>query len=250
MAERIKDRLVVLDSADREVLAFDARFAVLDLGARGAEGDLRIRGDDGEFKFVFDSGQQVFILRDDVGRDVLHFQAKNSQLRVGRQDNEGDIYVLDAAGEASIHLDGGAGDIILRNADCAEEFDCAEEQAPDPGTVVVLDDDGSVRVGTHPYDRRVAGIVSGAGEHRPGIVLDRRHGPRPRVPVAVMGKVSCRVDATHGPVGVGDLLTTSPTVGHAMKASDSVRAIGTVVGKAMQPLAHGLGLVPVLVTLQ
>jgi len=195
MAETIKDRLVVVDGANREVFAFDAGFAVLDIGAQGAEGDLRIRGDDGEFKFHFDGGRQLLIVKDDVGREVLHFQGQNSQLRVGRQGNEGDIFVLDAQGEASIHLDGGEGDIVLRNADCAEEFECAEEQIPVPGTVVVLDDDGSVRVGTQPYDRRVAGIVSGAGDHRPALVLDRRRGPRPRVPVAVMGKVFCRVDA-------------------------------------------------------
>jgi len=250
MAERISDRLVVVDGNDREVLQFDARFAVLDLGAQGNEGDLRVRGEDGEFKFHFDAGRLLLIVRDASGRDVLHFQGINSQLRVGAQGNEGDLYVLDADGEASIHLNGGDGDILLQNADCAEEFDLGEEATAEPGTVVVLDDDGSVRAGRQPYDRRVAGVVSGAGEHRPGIVLDRRHSARPRVPVAVMGKVFCRVDATYGPVGVGDLLTTSPTTGHAMTAADPVKAAGAVVGKALKPLAEGVGLVPVLVSLR
>ena len=65
-----------------------------------------------------------------------------------------------------------------------------------------------------------------------------------------MGKVFCRVDASYGSVAAGDLLTTSPTIGHAMKAADRSRAFGAVLGKALKPLAGGRGLVPVLVTLQ
>jgi len=49
---------------------------------------------------------------------------------------------------------------------------------------------------------------------------------------------------------VGDLLTTSPTPGHAMRADDPGRAFGAVLGKALRPLADGQGLVPILVALQ
>jgi len=251
MAERFSDRLVVVDDADREVFAFDARFAVLDLGAASNEGDLRIRGNDGEFKFHFDGGQQFLVVRDSSGRDVLHFNGPNSQLRVGSQSggNEGDVYVLDGAGNASIHLDGGSGDIILQNADCAEEFETDTGVAVDPGAVVVLDDDGRVRPSTREYDTSVVGIVSGAGGYRPGIVLDRRQSPLPRVPVALMGKAFCLVDAGSHPVHPGDLLTTAGTAGHAMVARDRARAAGAVVGKALRALPAGTGLVPVLVAL-
>ena len=52
-------------------------------------------------------------------------------------------------------------------------------------------------------------------------------------------------------VEIGDLLTTSNTAGHAMKAVDHGRAFGAVLGKAMQPLAKGQkGLILVLVALQ
>jgi len=51
-------------------------------------------------------------------------------------------------------------------------------------------------------------------------------------------------------VEVGDLLTTSATPGHAMKATDNARAFGAVLGKALAPLPSGKGLVPILVTLQ
>jgi hypothetical protein len=69
-------------------------------------------------------------------------------------------------------------------------------------------------------------------------------------PVALTGRVYCLVDADAGPVQPGDLLTTSETPGHAMKAADSIRASGAVLGKAMTSLTSGRGLVLVLVSLQ
>jgi hypothetical protein len=66
----------------------------------------------------------------------------------------------------------------------------------------------------------------------------------------MLGKVFCRVDATYGPIGVGDLLTTSPTQGHAMAARDRVRTPGAVLGKALGARTSGTGLIPILVALQ
>jgi hypothetical protein len=51
-------------------------------------------------------------------------------------------------------------------------------------------------------------------------------------------------------VEVGDLLTTSATPGHAMKAADPARAFGAVLGKALGSMREGRALVPILVTLQ
>lgn len=48
----------------------------------------------------------------------------------------------------------------------------------------------------------------------------------------------------------GDLLTTSGTPGHAMKAANPAQAQGAILGKAMTPLEEGCGLVLVLVSLQ
>jgi hypothetical protein len=62
--------------------------------------------------------------------------------------------------------------------------------------------------------------------------------------------VYCKVDAGYGAIEAGDLLTTSPTSGHAMRTSDPARAFGAVIGKALQPLSDGVGLIPVLVALQ
>jgi hypothetical protein len=65
-----------------------------------------------------------------------------------------------------------------------------------------------------------------------------------------MGKVACKVDADHGAIAAGDLLTSSPTPGHAMRVADRQAAFGAVIGKALRPLAAGRGMIPVLVTLQ
>jgi hypothetical protein len=141
-------------------------------------------------------------------------------------------------------------DLILEGADCAEEFDLQAALDLDPGTVVVLDADGSLEPSWQGYDRKVAGVISGAGDFRPGMILDRRSTTEGRAPIALMGKVYCKVDAQYGAVQVGDLLTTSPTSGHAMKASDSARAFGAVIGKALRPLQSGQALVPILIALQ
>jgi hypothetical protein len=143
-------------------------------------------------------------------------------------------------------------DIILSAAaaDCAEEFDIGAATGVEPGTVMVLDNDGALQPSSEAYDRRVAGVISGAGEYRPGIILDRRESSPTRHPLALLGKVFCKVDAQYGPIGVGDMLTTSPTRGHAMRASDRSLAFGAVIGKALRPLHSGQQLVPILIALQ
>ena len=142
------------------------------------------------------------------------------------------------------------GDIQLGGADYAEDFEISNAEGAAPGMVMVLDDLGGVRVSEEAYDRRVAGVISGAGGYRPAVILDRHDTDTDRRPLALMGKVYCRVDANASPIAVGDLLTTSTTRGHAMKAADPARAFGAVIGKALGPLVEGYGLVPILVALQ
>lgn len=143
-----------------------------------------------------------------------------------------------------------AGDIRLTNADCAEDFNIGTEQAVEPGSVMVLGEDGALYPCREAADQRVVGVVSGAGDYKPGIVLDRQASSANRQPIALMGKVFCKVDAQYGAIRVGDLLTTSATQGHAMKCSDPARASGAVIGKAMRAQAAGTGLIPVLVAPQ
>jgi hypothetical protein len=141
-------------------------------------------------------------------------------------------------------------DIVLANADCAEDFDIVGLEKVEPGTVMVIGQEGSLRQSDQAYDKRVAGVISGAGKYKPGIVLDKQESSRNRMPIALMGKVYCKVDASYGAIEVGDLLTTSPTLGHAMKTDDPLKAFGTVIGKALRPLEAGQGLIPILIALQ
>jgi hypothetical protein len=144
------------------------------------------------------------------------------------------------------------GDIQLAGPgrDYAEDFDVSGAAGAEPGTVMVLDDSGGIRISDQAYDRRVAGVISGAGGYRPGVILGREASSTKRSPLALMGQVYCRVDASSAAIAVGDLLTTSSTPGHAMKAADPAQAFGAVIGKALRPLAAGRGLVPILVALQ
>jgi hypothetical protein len=174
--------------------------------------------------------------------------AGNVTAKLARFDS--DVVLRNDQGGETIRLDRQAGDIILQNADCAEDFDIGNCDTTEPGSVMVLGDDGKLHVSTRAYDRRVAGVVSGAGHNRPGLVLDRQQNTQNRLPIALVGKAFCKVDASTTPIRVGDLLTTADTPGCAMTATDPQRAFGAILGKALRPLEFGQGLIPILVTLQ
>jgi hypothetical protein len=155
---------------------------------------------------------------------------------------QGNVQVRGAGGQTIIELGEGL--------DYAEGFDIAQNKYAAPGTVVVIDADnpGELTTSTTPYDSRVAGIVAGAKGLGSAV---RLAADRFDCQVALAGRVYCNVDATYGAIQPGDLLTTSPTPGHAMKVTDSQRATGAVLGKAMQALPRGeKGQILVLVTLQ
>jgi cytoskeletal protein CcmA (bactofilin family) len=164
----------------------------------------------------------------------------------GKVGVTGDVSVT---GDISVTGNLKAADVILSGADCAEEFDTLAVGGVEPGTVVVLGAGGQLTPSTRAYDRKVAGVISGAGSFRPGVVLDRRVTDRTRAPVALVGKVFCKVDATDRPIQVGDLLTTSFTLGCAMKAEDPLRAFGAIIGKALGELDDGIDLIPMLVAM-
>jgi hypothetical protein len=166
-----------------------------------------------------------------------------------------------AANRASLvlHNDGSADivgplnvakDIVLTGADCAEQFEKSVAAELEPGTVVVLEENGAVRESASAYDKKVAGVVSGAGRYRPGIVLNGNADSNESATVALVGRVYCKVDADSAPIETGDLLTTSHTPGHAMKALDDARAFGSVLGKALASMPSGRGMLPILVALQ
>jgi hypothetical protein len=140
---------------------------------------------------------------------------------------------------------------IRGGSDLAEPFQMKEETI-EKGSVVVIDSEhpGGLKRSTRSYDRRVAGIVSGANGIKPGIALHQEGALEGGENVALSGRVYVEADTSNGPIEPGDLLTSSDTPGYAMKVSDHARAQGAVIGKAMSSLQDGKGMVLVLVTLQ
>ena len=71
---------------------------------------------------------------------------------------------VEVMGDIHIHSDVEvAGDIRLTNADCAEDFDICDTELSEPGTVMVVGEEGVLSSSQYAYDKRVAGVVYGAG---------------------------------------------------------------------------------------
>jgi hypothetical protein len=196
------------------------------------------------------------VLKANDGTNRIHLDANGANVWVGGNGEEGNLVLFASGGDngttaqATIHLNGGTGDIILQNADCAEDFAIENVECAEPGTVMVIGENSRLRISQAAYDRRVAGVVAGAGTYRPGIVLGRKNAVTDALPIALVGRTFCKVDADYGAVNIGDLLTTSPSPGHAMKAGDPANAFGAVIGKALGELRSGTGLLPILISLQ
>ncbi len=209
---------------------------------------------------VINAPGHAIALYDKTGtKSAVALEGKKGRIRLGAEGVDGDLALYSSSAtagdlkdstKATIWLDGRAGDIKLSNADCAEDFDIAETEQVDPGTVMVIGQEGKLRQSTTAYDKCVAGVISGANGNRPGIVLGRNPSNGKAMPIALSGTVYCKVDAGRSPIQVGDLLSTSDTPGHAMKAAEPAKAFGAVIGKALRPLDGGQGLIPILVALQ
>ncbi|HEV8428726.1 MAG TPA: hypothetical protein VGQ41_12570 [Pyrinomonadaceae bacterium] len=142
------------------------------------------------------------------------------------------------------------GNINAKYQDVAEWVESSQELVP--GTVVVLDASKSNQVvaSTQSYDSRVAGVISS----RPGLALGEAG--EGRLLVATTGRVKVKVDASSGPIQIGDLLVTSDREGVAMRSvplefgGARLHRPGTLIGKALEPLAQGSGEILVLLSLQ
>jgi hypothetical protein len=99
-------------------------------------------------------------------------------------------------------------------------------------------------------DKRVAGVVSGAGGINPGLTFTQEGMLQGGENVELSGRVYALATAANGPIKPWDLLTRLDVAGHAMKATDVARSHGTIIGSAMLSLEKGAGLVLVPVNLQ
>lgn len=177
------------------------------------------------------------------------------------------VFAIDGAGNvgigvweptAALHVAGNArfdgtvtGTLIQAHyQDVAEWVPSDEDLAP--GTVVVLDAavGNGVMASSRAYDTTVAGVISA----QPGILLGEPGVSKEQV--STTGRVRVKVDASFGPIAVGDLLVTSDKRGFAMRStpidvgSARIHRPGTIVGKALESLQAGEGEILVLLSLQ
>ncbi|MGC8960739.1 MAG: hypothetical protein ACP5OO_13360, partial [Chloroflexia bacterium] len=117
----------------------------------------------------------------------------------------------------------------------------------EPGDVLVIGADGKLARSTQPYQPTVVGVYS----TRPGFVGGQPEEGKPEghIPLAVVGVVPVKASVENGPIRPGDLLVASSTPGHAMRAGPNP-SVGTVVGKALERLDKGTGVILMLVMLQ
>ncbi len=176
----------------------------------------------------------------------------NSEISTDFSSAKTNSFSVNASGGAWFSHDVSVATLTIRGgADLAEPFE-TEGLPPEPGTVMVIDENnpGRLKPSAFPYDTKVAGVVSGAHGIRPGITA-RQEGRLDRgSPIALTGRVYVKADADYGAILPGDLLVTSETPGHAMRADDRARANGAILGKAMTSLDSGRGEVLILVGLQ
>src|SRR6266550_5221793 len=181
----------------------------------------------------------LFINRN--GGDILHG-------RIGAVGQDVNLFRVDGTGR--VFADGG---FQPNGADFAESMAVTGDRAKyAAGDLLVIDPTANrhVALAQQPYSTLVAGIYS----TKPGLLGTSRKvdesAPQNEVPLAVVGIVPCKVTAENGPIQIGDLLVTSSIAGHAMKGTDRSKMLGAVVGKALEPLPQGTGVIQVLVTLQ
>ncbi|MBC8473557.1 MAG: hypothetical protein H8D54_01955 [Candidatus Omnitrophica bacterium] len=190
---------------------------------------------------------------------------------------DGDVGIGETSPTAKLHVNGNIKAVLANLAainpvvynlvtdeigyDVAELFNTSEEV--EVGDVLVIDEtkDLQLRKSKTPYEKGVVGITSGS----PAILFEGSQleiappvggftkGTKP--PVALAGRIPCKVSLENGPIERGDLLTSSSMPGHAMKATDREKSFGAILGKALEPFNGGpegekTGKIIVLVTLQ
>ncbi len=145
-------------------------------------------------------------------------------------------------GDGNLHV---RGTVSGGGADFAEML--AGESGLEPGDVLAIGTDGSLVKSSEPGQTTVVGVFS----TQPGFLGGASDGEdhAGKVPLAVVGIVPVKATAENGPIRPGDRLIASATRGRAMRTS-AEPVVGSVIGKALSPLASGTGVVQMLVLVQ
>jgi hypothetical protein len=210
--------------------------AVAYLGTdNGSEGTMRVSDTSGSSEVAARAGRESGSVSVSTPRGQQAFlRAENGTFaEMGVTNRSGD-------GGVVLRSQGGLGSIVVNGMsihDFAEVFELGDRSGVEPGTVLsVAGANGRLGPSRGPYDHTVIGVVSGAGGLRPGMTIGSRADGSRDLPVALSGQVYVRTSGEGGPIEVGDLLVASSTPGVAMRAADRAKALGAVIGKAMEPV--------------
>jgi hypothetical protein len=186
-------------------------------------------------------------------------------------------FIVNPSGAANtgLYVDG---TIFVTGGKAGFVTDVALNDGPEPletGDVVVITGADAPLAGENPVIRvrrataadstAVAGVVDQAivmqqgpqdAQAIPGVIGHEAHladntaiQPGQYLMIVTLGAYKgVKVDATSGPIHMGDLLVASGTAGYAATSADA--KLGTVIGKALGDLKSGTGLIPVMVTLK
>lgn len=114
--------LSVCASDTQAVVQLDAKSGDIKVGGEGSNGDLML------FHSLVQSPHPPELSR-------IHLSADEATVRIGNKGQDGKLLVRNTKGKNVIQIDGASGDILLENADCAEEFD-VDDPAIEPGSVL------------------------------------------------------------------------------------------------------------------
>ena len=198
-------------------------------------------------------GQERWYLGNRAGSDRFSIIESAGTSEVLSVTQNGRVGIGTTAPATALHVAGditATGNIAAKYQDVAEWVPSVQKLAA--GTVVVLDTGrpNHVLASAAAYDTKAAGVIS----EQPGVILGVAG--EGKVMVATTGRVRVRVDATRGAIRIGDLLVTGDAEGVAMKSlpvdlgGTKFHRPGTIIGKALEPLENGVGMVLVLLSLQ
>lgn len=209
-------------------------------------------------KLVFIGDDREITMENNAEIETIWIQANDSQ-------SAGRIHISKSTGDTNLKLDAdwngtGLARVVTDElelsggSDFSEQFDINLDgkDLAEPGYIVSIDpnDSGKLKICTEAYDKKVVGIISGANGIRPGMLMGQKGSIADgEYPIALTGRVYVKATLENGEISPGDLLTTSEEAGYAMKATDSSKSFGAIIGKAMTGVDKN-GFVLVLVNLQ